>query len=125
MSKSEATQPLDGIRVVELAEGIAGPYAGKLLADYGAEVIKVEPPEGDRARRVGPFPDTPGSEAGLQDPLEQSSLFLHLNTNKRSVVTADEALVDDLLAWADVVIQSKPEPSPDVPSIAAMYPPSS
>ena len=50
-----ADQPLAGLRVVELAEGIAGPYAGKLLADYGADVIKVEPAGGDRSRRLGPF----------------------------------------------------------------------
>ncbi len=110
MTTAGPSQPLEGIRVVELAEGIAGPYAGKLLADYGAEVIKVEPPEGDRARRVGPFP--PGADGQL----DQSALFLHLNTNKRSVVVddalADDSLVDDLMAWADVVIQSKPEPAP-------------
>ena len=72
-------QPLDGLRVVELAEGIAGPYAGKLLADYGADVVKVEPPGGDRTRAWGPFPDG-------DDGPEQSALFLHLNTNKRSIV---------------------------------------
>ncbi|MCP3989944.1 MAG: CoA transferase, partial [Actinomycetia bacterium] len=72
-------QPLAGVRVLELAEGIAGPYAGKLLADYGADVIKVEPPDGDRRRRLGPFP----SEES--DP-EQSALFLHLTTHKRSIV---------------------------------------
>ena len=46
------TQPLAGIVVVELATGIAGPYAGKLLADFGADVVKVEPPGGD-SRALG------------------------------------------------------------------------
>ena len=44
--------PFAGFRVIELAEGVAGPYCGKLLADLGADVIKVEPPAGDRARRA-------------------------------------------------------------------------
>lgn len=100
------TQPLDGIRVVELAQGIAGPYAGKLFADYGADVVKVEPPGGDRARQLGPFPDS-GPD------LEHSALFLHLNTNKRSVVAEPgDALVSRLVADADVVIQSEPVPDP-------------
>jgi crotonobetainyl-CoA:carnitine CoA-transferase CaiB-like acyl-CoA transferase len=92
--------------VVELAQGIAGPYAGKLLADFGADVVKVEPPGGDRARGLGPFPDD------LPDP-EQSAIFLHLNTNKRSVVASpDDPLVDGLVAGADVVLQSAPVPDP-------------
>ncbi|MYJ02164.1 MAG: hypothetical protein F4102_07910 [Chloroflexi bacterium] len=55
----EATGPplLEGIRVVELAEDIAGPFAAKLLADAGAETIKVESPGGDTARRTAPFAD--------------------------------------------------------------------
>ena len=99
-------QPLAGVQVVELADGIAGPYAGKLLADFGADVVKVEPPEGDRARALGPFPtDEPDAE--------QSAVFLHLNTNKRSVVAAvDDPIVERLLARADVVLQSAPEPDP-------------
>ncbi|MEL6985957.1 MAG: CoA transferase, partial [Actinomycetota bacterium] len=72
-------QPLQGIRVVELATGVPGPYAGKLLADYGAGVVKVEPPGGDPARREGARP-------GERPDLDASPLFLHLNTNKRSVV---------------------------------------
>ncbi|MCP5024791.1 MAG: CoA transferase [Actinomycetia bacterium] len=100
------TQPLAGIRVVELAQGIAGPYTGKLFADFGADVVKVEPPEGDRSRQLGPFPDSG------PDP-EQSALFLHLNTNKRSVVAdVDDDLVNHLIASADLVIQSEPTPSP-------------
>ncbi|MEM9565120.1 MAG: CoA transferase [Actinomycetota bacterium] len=104
-----AQAPLDGVRVVELAQGIAGPYAGKLLADYGADVIKVEPGGGDVARTLGPFPD------GADGDPEQSATFLHLNTNKRSVVLDDRDggdLLDGLLAGADVVIQSSPEPNP-------------
>ncbi len=98
--------PFDGLRVVELAEGIAGPYAGKLLADYGADVVKVEPPGGDRSRALGPFPDDG------PDP-EQGATFLHLNTNKRSIVARpDDEVVTRLIAGADVVIQSSPEPDP-------------
>jgi crotonobetainyl-CoA:carnitine CoA-transferase CaiB-like acyl-CoA transferase len=109
-------QPLHGIKVVELAEGIAGPYAGKLLADYGADVVKVESPSGDRARHLGPFP------AGVVEPdPEQSALFLHLNTNKRSVVAgpADD-IVHGLLAEADLVLQSEPLLAPD--ELRALHP---
>jgi crotonobetainyl-CoA:carnitine CoA-transferase CaiB-like acyl-CoA transferase len=71
--------PLQGIRVADLTRGIAGPHATKLLADYGATVTKVEPPEGDPARHWGPFKDdVPNPDA--------SAPFLWLNTNKRSVV---------------------------------------
>jgi crotonobetainyl-CoA:carnitine CoA-transferase CaiB-like acyl-CoA transferase len=97
-------QPLAGIRVLELAEGIAGPYAGKLLADYGADVTKLEPPGGDISRRLGPF------QGGEPDP-ERSALFLHLNTNKRSAVAdlateAGRRLVLDLAGCSDVVVES-------------------
>lgn len=70
---------LAGIRVIEWAELVAGPYCAKLLGDLGAEVIKIEPPgQGDAARRMGPFPDDlPHSE--------KSGLFLHLNTNKYGI----------------------------------------
>ena len=74
--------PLTGIRVVELATGVAGPYCGRLLAGLGAEVIKVESPGGDASRLAGPFP-------GDLPHLERSGLFLHLNTGKRSFVPAD------------------------------------
>jgi CoA:oxalate CoA-transferase len=66
---------LDGIRVVEVGQVLAGPYAGMLLADLGADVVKVEPPGGDIARHVG----VPG--AGGVTPY-----FASLNRNKRSVV---------------------------------------
>ena len=70
---------LSGIRVLDLTHHIAGPHCTKLLADFGADVLKVErPPAGDPARRAGPFSkDRPH--------LETSALFLHLNTNKRSM----------------------------------------
>jgi crotonobetainyl-CoA:carnitine CoA-transferase CaiB-like acyl-CoA transferase len=68
---------LTGLRVVELAVGVAGPYCAKLLGDLGADVIKIETPEGDNARRMGPF-------AGQRVGPERSVLFLHLNTSKRS-----------------------------------------
>ena len=51
---------LDGVRIVEVGEGKALAYAGKLLRDFGAEVVKAEPPGGDALRRFGPFP---GDEA--------------------------------------------------------------
>jgi len=96
---------LSDLRVVELAQGIAGPYCGKLFADLGASVIKVEPPEGDRSRRYGPFPnDTP-------DP-EKSGLYLHLNTAKKSLtldtsVKSGQVVLKKLLANIDVLIDDE------------------
>ena len=61
VAMAESTQsgppPLDGVRVVEFTTGIAGPFAGRFLADAGADVVKIEPPGGDPARGEGPFPD--------------------------------------------------------------------
>jgi CoA:oxalate CoA-transferase len=90
--------------VVDLSQGVAGPFCAAILAEHGASVVKVEPPGGDPTRRRGPFPgDRP-------DP-ECSGLFLHLNRNKRGVVVDPERpegvdLVHGLVAAADVVIDS-------------------
>ena len=98
-------QPLSDLRIIDLTHGIAGPYCTKLLADYGADVIKVERPgSGDYARTLGPFPDD------VPHP-EKSGIFLFLNTNKRSItldlktpegVDALKALVKG----ADVLVES-------------------
>ncbi len=99
-----ATTPgtLGGLRVLELATMVAGPYCTKIMGDLGAEVIKVEPSRGDEARRVGPF------AGGLPDP-ERSVLFLHLNTSKRSrcldMGTPEAARIfTDLAAGADALV---------------------
>ena len=55
---TDRAAPLEGLLVVELTDGVAGAYAGRHLALAGADVIKVEPPEGDTVRRWGPFPAT-------------------------------------------------------------------
>ena len=95
---------LEGLRVVETGDFISAAYAGKLLADLGADVIKVEPPEGDSARRHGPF------AGDVSDP-EQSGLFLFLNTNKRSVVLdleseAGRERLRALAREADIVVHN-------------------
>ena len=102
------TTPLDGLRVLDLSQGLAAPFAAKLLGDLGADVIKLEPPGGDSARARGPF-------ANGDDP-EASASFLFANTSKRSVVIdpasrADLALQASLLDGADVVISHEPEPN--------------
>jgi crotonobetainyl-CoA:carnitine CoA-transferase CaiB-like acyl-CoA transferase len=89
---------LSGVRVLEISEGIAGPVCGQQLADLGADVIKVEPPEGDRARSWG---------AVLADG--QSAIFAHLNRGKRSVVCdfsdqAGRSALRDLVEGADVIV---------------------
>jgi len=69
---------LDGLRVIEVADERAE-YTGLLLAGLGAEVIKIEPPEGNATRRIGPFlDDAPG--------LDRSLFFWNYNRNKKSVV---------------------------------------
>jgi crotonobetainyl-CoA:carnitine CoA-transferase CaiB-like acyl-CoA transferase len=95
--------PLEGLRVLDLTTGVAGPHATKLLADFGATVTKLEPPDGDRARREGPFP-------GDVPDLEASAPFLVFNTNKRSVVADLESgegiALAHRLAWvSDVVVE--------------------
>jgi crotonobetainyl-CoA:carnitine CoA-transferase CaiB-like acyl-CoA transferase len=97
--------PLADMRVLDLTHHIAGPYCTKLLAAYGAKVIKIERPrQGDPARQAGPFPgDTPHPE--------KSGLFLHLNTNKQSVTInlqhpQGQDLVRQLAQRADVVVNN-------------------
>ena len=98
------TAALDGIRILELGEGKAIAYAGKLLRDLGAEVIKLEVPSGDALREYGPFPfDKP-------DP-EHSGLFIFLNGGKRGSCldladAADRRTFDALLEGADVLLHS-------------------
>ena len=96
---------LADITVLDLTHHIAGPYCTKLLATYGAEVIKIERPgTGDPARQAGPFPgDVPHPE--------KSGLFLHLNTNKQSVTinlqhARGQALVRELVKRVDVVVEN-------------------
>ncbi len=96
--------PLAGLRVIELARILAGPWAGQTLADLGADVIKVEAPEGDDTRRWGPpFIDHAG---------ERAAAYYHAtNRGKRSVVCdfrtpEGQRIVRDLVAGADVVIEN-------------------
>ncbi len=87
---------LSDVVVVELATGVAGPYCGKLLADLGAQVIKVEPAEGDRIRNEPPL-------AG-----GESAFFNYLNANKLGISLAgDDARIAELVTHADIVIHSE------------------
>ena len=98
---------LSGLVVLDLSENISGPYATKLLADYGALVIKIEQPGlGDVARRVGPFPHD-------QPHLERSGLFLFLNTSKKGITLDLEsesgvAIFKRLVEEADIVVENSP-----------------
>lgn len=89
--------PLAGVHVLELAGGIAGPYAGRLLAMLGATVVKVEDPAAPdpaRSKQVDDVPLAPGAT---------SPLFLHLNAGKRNVTPAGSPG----LAWADIVLADR------------------
>lgn len=95
---------LDGVTVVEIGTAIAGPYATKVLGDYGAEVIKVEPPWGDNYRhRPGWYSDDP--------PEGFTHKFIQYNTSKKSVsidlkTEEGSAIFRDLLADADVLVEN-------------------
>jgi crotonobetainyl-CoA:carnitine CoA-transferase CaiB-like acyl-CoA transferase len=95
--------PLDGFVVVDFSTGIAGAYCTKLLADGGAEVIKVEAPAGDPLRRW--------SASGAQIPPEEDgALFSFLACSKHSVVAdpdTDVDFVNSLIADADAVVWSR------------------
>lgn len=91
-----------GLRVVELADDPAGEFAGKLLADLGADVVKVEPPNGAPSRRIGPY------ETGHDGDLDASLNFWSYNTGKRSAVLDASAAQlqarDELIATAEVLL---------------------
>lgn len=92
--------PLNGIRILDLSTVVLGPYASQILADYGADVIKIEAPEGDSTRRTGP-----STEEGM------GAIFLGVNRGKRSIVLdlktqqGQEALLK-LVDTADVLMHS-------------------
>jgi crotonobetainyl-CoA:carnitine CoA-transferase CaiB-like acyl-CoA transferase len=101
--------PLAGIRVVELARILAGPWAGQVLADLGADVIKIEAPAGDDTRQWGPPFLERLTESG---ELDRSAAYFHCcNRGKRSVTAnfedpADVKFVKDLISDADVVVEN-------------------
>lgn len=94
-----AALPLDGIRILDFTRVLAGPLSTALLADLGAEVIKIEPPQGDDYRAIGPMQNG------------ESALFTVMNRNKKSVVLDLKspeavALVHAMAAQADVVVEN-------------------
>jgi crotonobetainyl-CoA:carnitine CoA-transferase CaiB-like acyl-CoA transferase len=99
-------QALSGLKVVELGNFISAPYCTKLMADLGAEVIKIEEPSGDDSRRYGPFlNDEPHPE--------KSGLFLYLNTNKLGITLnvktkTGQKILKQLLKDADVFVENNP-----------------
>lgn len=99
------SRALDDLKVVEFAEMVSGPMCGKMFADMGAEVVKIERPgKGDEARSHPPFPgDTPHPE--------KSGLFLYLNTSKKSLTlnpstASGAAIFKKLIAGADILIEN-------------------
>ncbi|SPJ23923.1 CaiB/BaiF CoA transferase family protein [Palleronia abyssalis] len=109
ISTQGANAPLSGLRVVELARILAGPWIGQTLADLGAEVIKVESPEGDDTRRWGPpFIDRPTPEGGT----ERVAAYFHAANRGKTSITCDfrdPAKLErlrDLIDGADVVVEN-------------------
>lgn len=93
-------QALAGIRVLDLSRVLAGPYCTMMMADYGANVVKIEPPgAGDDSRSFGPFVG------------KESAYFMSLNRNKRSMMLnfkrpEERALFKEMVKWADVVVEN-------------------
>ena len=99
-SKSQRSSPLAGIRVLEVGSSISGPAAGRLLADLGADVIKIEPPEGDTVRKWG-----------VLAPDESSWFFKSLNRGKRFVMldlhtSEGVETLRSLIAGSDALIEN-------------------
>ena len=104
MTQRVTERALEGVKVLDLTHHIAGPYCTKLLADFGAEVLKVERPGGDPTRRMAPF---------LNDDIdpEKSLVFAYLNTNKQSVTLNLKSekglqLLKSLIEQTDVLVEN-------------------
>ena len=100
-----SVRPLEDLTVVDCSEGVAGGYAGRLLADLGATVLKLEPPGGERLRSLGPFRDD-------KPTLEGGGLHLALNAGKRSLVVdlatpAGRDRLALLLKGVEVLLESR------------------
>jgi crotonobetainyl-CoA:carnitine CoA-transferase CaiB-like acyl-CoA transferase len=100
VSSTSSRRPLDGVRIVDMSSVLMGPYATQILGDYGADVVKVEPPSGDVMRLAGPM-----RSRGM------GSLFLAVNRNKRSLVLdvkkpAGRAVLVRLCQIADVFVHN-------------------
>lgn len=114
MNTPAVAAPLTGYTVVDLSTGIAGAYCTRILVDGGADVIKIEPPEGDPLRRWS----ASGADTGTD-----GALFAFLAGGKHSVVAdpsdpGDHALVDGLLAGADAVVWSRGSAVAERPALA-------
>lgn len=100
-------QALSDLKVIEYAESVSGPFCAKLMADLGAEVVKIEePPLGDPARQAGPFP-------GDDPHPERSGLFLYLNANKYGITLDPETqvgarILKELIQTVDVLVENMP-----------------
>lgn len=112
---------LSGIKVLDLSQYVSGPYCTKLLASYGAEVIKVEHPNGgDISRHYGPFlSDTP--------EMETSALFLYLNTNKKSITLdldtqTGARLLNQLISQTDILVENSGPDAFDHDSLLEEFP---
>ena len=99
---------MSGLKILDISEGVAGPFCAKLLGDLGADVVKLEKPgSGDSSRSVGPFPDD-------EFDIERSASFFFFNTSKRSVVLdlesqAGRAQLRTLINRFDIVISDNTE----------------
>ncbi|WP_418647033.1 CaiB/BaiF CoA transferase family protein [Thauera butanivorans] len=116
---------LAGLRVIDFGQGVSAPHCARLFADYGADVIKVEPPAGDAARASGPYPDDVPDR-------ERSGLFFFHNTNKRGVTCNVEhpegrRLFLELIGKVDVLVENNlparmRQWQLDYPTLAALNP---
>src|SRR5690349_13868639 len=96
--------PFAGLLVLDLTRVLAGPYAALMMAELGARVIKIEPPEGDDARRYGPF-------VGGENGVSKSGYFMSINRGKESIAldlknSEDRRIFEALLVRADVLIEN-------------------
>jgi crotonobetainyl-CoA:carnitine CoA-transferase CaiB-like acyl-CoA transferase len=123
--KNNSLSPFKTLKIIECGQGISAAFGAKLLADLGADVIKVEPIEGDLTRRRGPFPAN--REAAASGPatadqsqrseqtreIEESGVFIYLNTNKRGIAidlkrAEGRQLLSEVLSRADVLLHNVP-----------------